>query len=293
MNALDATPEASASGVFSTRIDCGRFAFGGERPLVMGIVNVTPDSFSGDGVGGSAAAAVARARAQIDAGADLIDLGAESSRPGAVPVAADEELRRLLPVVEALRDCGVPLSVDTCKPRVMREVLAAGADMINDIAGFADPESIAAVAASRCGVCVMHMQGEPQTMQRDPHYTDVVGEVAAFLEERARALQAAGVAPSRIVVDPGFGFGKRLQHNVALFRALPRFVASGYAVLVGVSRKSMVGELSGRPVEQRMPASVAAAMLAASRGVRLLRVHDVAATRDALAVLRELGGEGT
>jgi dihydropteroate synthase len=268
---------------------CGRFSFAGDRPLVMGIVNITVDSFSGDGVGDSVESALRRARRQLDAGADLLDLGAESSRPGALPVAENEEVARLLPVIRELAGCGVPLSVDTCKPSVMRAVLDAGADMINDIRGFRGNEAIEAVRGSECAVCVMHMQGEPRTMQSDPQYADVVTEVEDFLLERVRALRAAGVDGERIVLDPGFGFGKRLPHNIALFKALSRFASLGHPLLVGVSRKSMLGEISGRPVEQRLAASVAAALLAARSGARILRVHDVAETVDALAILERLG----
>ena len=250
----------------------------------MGIVNLTPDSFSGDGIGTDAARAVAHAQAQLEAGADLLDIGAESTRPGAAPVAAADELARLLPVLHALRDSPVPVSVDTCKPEVMRAALAEGAAMINDIAALREPGALAAVAASDAAVCLMHMQGEPRTMQTDPRYGDAVEEVAAFLKARADACVAAGIARSRIVLDPGFGFGKTLEHNLALLRHLERFGADGYPVLAGLSRKSMLGAITGRPVDQRVPASVAAAVLAAAHGAAIVRVHDVAATRDALAV---------
>lgn len=250
----------------------------------MGIVNLTPDSFSGDGVGTDVARAVAHAQAQLEAGADLLDIGAESTRPGAAPVAAADELARLLPVLHALRDSPAPVSVDTCKPEVMRAALAEGAAMINDIAALREPGAIAAVAASDAAVCLMHMQGEPRSMQANPQYEDAVAEVAAFLKERADACVAAGIPRSRIVLDPGFGFGKTLEHNLALLRHLERFGADGYPVLAGLSRKSMLGAIIGRPVEQRVHASVAAAVLAAAHGAAIVRVHDVAATRDALAV---------
>lgn len=265
------------------KLRCGKFTLDLSRPRIMGIVNLTPDSFSGDGVGGDAARAVAHARAQIAAGADLVDLGAESSRPGALPVTPEEELARLLPVLEALQDCGVPVSVDTCKPPVMAAALAAGADMINDITGFADPAALRAVAASSCALCIMHMQGTPRTMQHDPHYGDAVAEVGAFLQERVAGCRRAGIADDRLLLDPGFGFGKTLAHNLELFRNMPR-LGGGLPLLVGVSRKSMLGTLTGRPVEERLAASVAAALLAAQRGAAILRVHDVAATRDAMAV---------
>lgn len=255
----------------------------------MGIVNLTPDSFSGDGVGGDAVRALAHAHAQVDAGADILDLGAESSRPGAAPVSAQQEIDRLLPVVEGLRDCGVPLSVDTAKPEVMRAALAAGADMINDIAALRAPGALEAVAASDAAVCLMHMRGEPGTMQRDPRYDDVVAEVAEFLRGRVAAAEAAGIARNRIVIDPGFGFGKTLAHNLALLRRLDSFIGLGVPVLAGISRKSMLGQITGRSVDERVPASVAAALLAVERGAAIVRVHDTAATRDALAVLDALG----
>ncbi len=250
----------------------------------MGIVNLTPDSFSGDGLADNTARAVAHARAQIDAGADLLDLGAESSRPGAIPASLDDELRRLLPVLEALAGCGVPISVDTYKPEVMRAALAAGASMINDIYAFRMPGALAAVAESDCGICLMHMQGEPLTMQQNPVYDDLLGEVRHFLAGRVAAAEAAGVARRRIILDPGFGFGKALAHNVALLRHLPASTLPGLPVLAGLSRKSMLGGITGRAVGERLPASLAAALLALEGGARMLRVHDVAATRDALAV---------
>lgn len=250
----------------------------------MGIVNLTPDSFSGDGFASDVDRAVAHGHALVAAGADLLDLGAESSRPGAPATSLDDELARLLPVLAALRDCGVPLSVDTYKPAVMRAALAAGADMINDIYALRQPGAIEAVAGGRCGICVMHMQGEPRTMQEAPVYADVCKEVADFLAERADCLRDAGIARDRLVLDPGFGFGKTLNHNVALFRALPEMTRQDLPVLVGVSRKAMLGLLTGRAVGDRMVASVTAAVLAAQAGAKIIRVHDVAATRDALAV---------
>jgi dihydropteroate synthase len=267
---------------------CGKFSLALDRPLIMAIVNLTPDSFSGDGL--SAERALAHAREQIAAGADLLDLGAESSRPGATPTPLDEELSRLLPVLAGLADCAVPISVDTYKPEVMRAAIAAGASMINDIYGLRRPGALAAVAGSDVALCLMHMAGEPLTMQQQPFYTDVVGEVRAFLGERVRAAENAGIARERLCVDPGFGFGKTLADNLALLSALPQFVADGLPLLVGMSRKSMLGAITGRPVDARGPASVAAALLAAQRGAHIIRVHDVAATRDALAVWRALEG---
>lgn len=254
----------------------------------MGIVNLTPDSFSGDGTGGDAERAIRHARQQLEAGADILDLGAESTRPGAIQVSDDEELQRLLPVLREVVGWGVPVSVDTYKPAVMRAALAAGVAMINDISALRHPGALAAVAASDCGVCLMHMQGDPGTMQLAPHYDDVVQEVRGFLAERVVACRQAGIADDRIVLDPGFGFGKRLEHNIALFRALTAIAIDGLPLLAGISRKSMLGAITGRPVEQRVAASVAAALLAARNGAKILRVHDVAETRDALAVLAAL-----
>lgn len=255
----------------------------------MGIVNLTPDSLSGDGVVNDPKAAIAHAQAQIAAGADILDIGAESSRPGAIPTSLQEELDRLLPVLDALRDCCVPISVDTYKPEVMRAALACGSSMINDISGFRSPAAIEAVQDSDCGLCVMHMQGEPLTMQAQPEYQDVVAEVDAFLQLQIAQLDAAGIARERLVLDPGFGFGKTLEHNLSLFRALPAWCRE-WPVLVGVSRKTMIGQITGQPVSERMVGSVAAALLAAQSGAHILRVHDVAATRDALAVLAAVNG---
>ncbi|OHC67908.1 MAG: dihydropteroate synthase [Rhodocyclales bacterium RIFCSPLOWO2_02_FULL_63_24] len=265
---------------------CGRFVLNAERPLIMGIVNLSDDSFSGDGLRGDIDGAIAQGRRLVDEGAHILDLGAESSRPGAAPVPVQQEIDRLLPVIEALHDCGVPLSVDSAKPEVMRVALAAGADMINDIAALRAPGALDIVAASTAGICLMHMQGEPGTMQEDPHYVDVVAEVADFLAERVAAAEAAGIALSRIAVDPGFGFGKTLEHNIALLRRLDELVVPGLPLLVGFSRKSMLGLLTGRPATERIYAGVAAHVLAVMRGARIVRVHDVAATRDALAVLQ-------
>ena len=272
-----------------TILHCGRFRLSLDRPLVMGIVNVTPDSFAGDGTGADVEFAIRHARHQLDAGADILDIGAESSRPGAVPASVDEELHRLLPVLSEVTGWGVPVSVDTCKSEVMEAALAAGVAMINDITALADPDSLAAVAAGDCAVCLMHMQGEPGTMQAAPHYDDVVTEVQAFLAARVARCRAAGIADERIVLDPGFGFGKTLAHNIGIFRRLTAIGCDGFPLLVGISRKSMLGAITGRPVEQRQTASVAAALLAVQRGARIVRVHDVAETVDALAVLAALG----
>lgn len=254
----------------------------------MGIVNVTPDSFSDGGVLASHEAAIDYARRLVTDGADLLDIGGESTRPGAQPVSIEQELQRVLPVIAGVRALGVPVSVDTSKPEVMRGVLAAGADMINDVAGFRANGAFETVAASGCAVCIMHMQGEPRTMQADPRYVDVVAEVGEYLGQRALAAESAGIARDRIVVDPGFGFGKTLDHNLELLRNLGRIEAFGWPVLAGLSRKSMLGRITGRDVTDRVHASVAAALLAVSNGARIVRVHDVRATRDALAVYEAL-----
>ena len=263
---------------------CADFTLEFDRPLVMGIVNLSPDSFSGDGLASDAAKAIAHAHRQIEAGADLLDIGGESSRPGAFPISVEEELRRLIPVLEELAGCGVPLSVDSYKPEVMRAALRHGASMINDIYALRMPGALAAVADSDCAVCLMHMQGEPLTMQKQPYYTDVVAEVQAFLRNRLAMARAAGIASERLLIDPGFGFGKTLNHNLELLRHLDELSVEGRPLLVGISRKSMLGTVTARPVEDRLAASIAAALLAAQRGASILRVHDVAQTRDALAI---------
>jgi len=270
----------------SQNFHCGRYVLNAGRPLIMGIVNLSDDSFSGDGLRGDPDAAVAQGLRMIEEGAHILDLGAESSRPGATPVPAQQEIDRLLPVIEGLRDCGVPLAVDTVKPAVMRAVLAAGADMINDINALRAPGALEIVAGSRAAICLMHMQGEPATMQSAPHYDNIVTEVAEFLGERIAAAEAAGIGLNRIAVDPGFGFGKTLEHNIELLRRLGELVVPGLPLLVGMSRKSMLGLLTGREAAERVHAGVAAHVLAVERGARILRVHDVAATRDAMAVLQ-------
>lgn len=267
---------------------CGKHVLDASRPLVMGIVNVTDDSFSGDGLKGDVRAAILRGKRLVDEGADMLDLGAESSRPGANPISADQEIDRLLPVIDGLRDLDVPLSVDTVKPAVMSAVLRAGVDMINDINALRAPGAIEAVAASRAAVCLMHMQGVPANMQHDPRYDDVVTEVAEFLADRVAAAEAAGIALNRICVDPGFGFGKSLDHNLELLRRLSELSVPGMPVLVGLSRKSMIGLLTGRAVDERVAGCLAAMVAAALRGARIFRVHDVAPTRDALAVISAL-----
>lgn len=247
----------------------------------MGIVNVTPDSFS-DG-GRSSLQALDHARRLIDEGADILDIGGESTRPGAQAVSEQEELERILPVLEGLQGCGVPISVDTMKPAVMRAVLAAGAAMINDVRALQTPGALDAVRDSDCAICLMHMQGEPRRMQDAPQYRDVVAEVYDFLVVRIAACEVAGIARARLCIDPGFGFGKTLEHNLALLRGLPR-LAELAPVLVGVSRKRMIGEMTGRAVEDRLAGSVAAALRAVENGAAIVRVHDVAATVDALKI---------
>ena len=271
---------------------CGEYSLSLESPLVMGVVNVTPDSFSDGGRYVDPLLATAHARRLIDEGVDIIDIGGESTRPGSHCVTLEEERRRVLPVVESLRDCGVPLSVDTQKPELMLEAIAAGASMVNDINALRAPAALSAVAGTHAAICMMHMSGDPQTMQDDPHYEDVVAEVGAFLMERVEAAERCGIARERLVIDPGFGFGKSYEHNLALLRNLGEFVALGVPVLVGLSRKSMLGRITGRDAGERVIASVAAALIAAQKGARILRVHDVAATRDALAVLRSVSANG-
>jgi len=273
-----------------TPLACGRFELALDRPLVMGVVNVTPDSFSDGGLYAHADAAIAHARRLIGEGADLVDIGGESTRPGAAPVSPADEIARVAPVLEALRDAGRPLSVDTRRPEVMRAALALGADMINDVEGFRSRAAIDAVAGGRAALCVMHMLGDPSTMQHAPVYRDVVSQVHGFLQDRLQRLGEAGVSPARVVLDPGIGFGKTQEDNLRLLRALPALCAAGRPVLVGVSRKSLIGHLTGRPLDERLAGSLAAMLAAAARGARILRVHDVAASRDALAVWQAIEG---
>lgn len=282
-------PTAAFSPPIPEPLQCGRFKLSFERPLVMGILNVTPDSFSDGGQYAMHGDALRQAERMMLEGADIIDIGGESTRPGAPPVPLDEELERVIPLIEQLRGANVPLSVDTYKPEMMRRALNAGADLINDIWGFRMPGAIDAVRDSDCGLCVMHMLGEPQTMQLgEPAYGDVVSEVSEFLNERVTALRQAGIARERISVDPGFGFGKAVvEHNYALLVRLADSAPPAdppYPILAGMSRKSMIGAVTGRPAAERVAGSVAAAVLAAERGAAILRVHDVAQTVDALKV---------
>ena len=263
---------------------CGQYKFELDRPLVMGIINVTPDSFSDGGQHLQHEVAIAHAQQIISDGADIIDIGGESTRPGAQPVGIQEELDRVLPVIEALRGINVPISIDTCKPAVMRAAIAAGAQMVNDINALQDVSAMNAVAATNVAVCLMHKQGTPQTMQQQPEYTEVVAEVRDFLRERIAAAETAGIGPERIVIDPGFGFGKTLAHNLGLLRGLEAFSALGVPVLAGLSRKSMLGAITGRDVSHRISASVAAALIAVQRGASIVRVHDVRETVDALKI---------
>jgi len=251
----------------------------------MGILNVTPDSFSDGGQFQSLELALSHAEQMIAEGVDIIDIGGESTRPGVHPVPLEEELRRVMPVLYALRDCGKPLSIDTYKPEVMREAIVAGVDMVNDINGFRAPGALSALKGSECALCIMHMQREPLTMQQGPEYQDVCSEVALFLRERVDAIVGQGIHRDRLCIDPGFGFGKTLEHNLQLLKNLSCLAEDiGLPLLVGLSRKSMLGAITGKPVEQRMTNSVAAALAAVARGAHIVRVHDVAETVDALKI---------
>lgn len=267
---------------------CGRYEFDLSRPLIMGIVNVTPDSFSDGGKFLAREAAIAHALCLHGQGADLLDVGGESTRPGADDVSVEEELSRVLPVVEAMVARNFPVSIDTQKPLVMQAAVAAGACLINDVNALQADGAMAVAAASDVGICLMHRQGTARTMQIDPHYDDVVAEVKAFLLTRANAAVAAGIARTRIILDPGFGFGKTRAHNVTLVNALSELAAAGFPILAGLSRKSLLGQFTGRLPEERLAASVAAAIIAVQKGAAIIRVHDVAATKDALTVLGAL-----
>ena len=270
-------------------LDCKGKPLDLSRPGLMGVLNITPDSFSDGGAFVDPDRAVARALAMEAEGADIIDVGGESTRPGADPVPEAEERARVLPVIEALQSrLKVPISIDTQKPGVMRAAVAAGAGLINDVNALRAPGALEAAAGCGVPVCLMHMRGDPRSMQENPRYGDVVAEVEAFLLERAAACEVAGIARERILLDPGFGFGKSVEQNLALLAGLPRLTQAGYPVLAGLSRKSMIGRITGAPVGERLPGSLALALLAAQRGARLLRVHDVAATRQALDLLLAL-----
>ena len=270
-----------------TTLRCGAKTLDLARPVVMGVVNVTPDSFSDGGRFLPVEAAVAQGVRLAEEGAAIVDIGGESTRPGAAPVSVEEELGRVVPVVEGLSKA-VPqaiISVDTSKPEVIRQALAAGAGLINDVRALSEPGALEAVAAGDCAVCLMHMQGDPQTMQRSPGYVDVVKEVKAYLQERVQKCLAAGISADRILLDPGFCFGKTLEHNLELLRRLEELRLEGLPLLVGLSRKSIVGTLTGRSVADRIHGSVALAVVAALNGASIIRAHDVAATVDALKIV--------
>lgn len=257
----------------------------GGRAAIMGILNITPDSFSDGGLFLGRDRAVAHALAMAADGADIIDVGGESTRPGAVAVSVDEELARTIPVIEAVRAATeLPISIDTSKPEVMRAAVAAGASLINDVRALREPGALAAAAGLGVPVCLMHMQGAPRTMQANPVYGDVVAEVRQFLADRIAACEAAGIPRSRLIVDPGFGFGKTVAHNLALLRGLPALAGLGCPVLAGLSRKSLIGAVLGLPVDERLHASVALALIAVQNGASIVRVHDVRATRDAVRI---------
>ena len=263
---------------------CGAHVLDLSVPRVMGILNVTPDSFADGGRHFDPARALDHARQMISDGAAIIDIGGESTRPGAKPVSEADELARVIPLVAALSSEAALVSIDTMKPAVMRAAIAAGAAMVNDVRALQTRGALETVAASNAAVCLMHIQGEPRTMQADPHYDDVVREVRDFLVERALTCEAAGIARDRIVIDPGFGFGKTMAHNLILLRSLPVLTQTGYPVLAGLSRKATIGRITGRDVSERMAGSVAAALAAVARGAAIVRVHDVRETVDALNV---------
>jgi len=286
---MASTKERSSFVLFPATIPmqlhCGNFKLDLTQPSVMGIVNVTPDSFSDGGRHVSVASAIEHAHRLIEDGAGMLDIGGESTRPGAAEVSEQEELDRVLPVIEGLRGIAVPISIDTWKPAVMLAAIKVGATMVNDVNALQAEGALQVVAASDVAVCLMHKQGTPQSMQLQPDYHDVVSEVAGFLGRRVADAVDAGISRERIVIDPGFGFGKTLAHNLALLRALASFGSLGVPVLAGVSRKSMLGAITGRDVNERLAASVTAAMLAVQRGAAIVRVHDVRETVDALKIL--------
>jgi dihydropteroate synthase len=273
------------------RLQCGHHTLNLDIPVVMGVLNVTPDSFYDGGRFAELPAALAQAERLAGEGAAIIDVGGESTRPGAASVDVDEELRRVIPVIERLVGrLAVPVSVDTSKPEVMRAAIAAGASMINDVTALRAPGAIDAVAGSDVALCLMHMQGEPRTMQKEPRYTDVLVEVRDFLRGRVACCVEAGISVSRLVIDPGFGFGKTLEHNLELLRRLPELAADGYPVMAGLSRKSMIGKLTGRTDGERLGGSLALATLAVLSGARIVRAHDVAPTVDAIRIVVAMGG---
>ncbi|QJR82474.1 dihydropteroate synthase [Alteromonas pelagimontana] len=258
-------------------------------PQVMGILNVTPDSFSDGGAHNSLDAAVLKAKAMIREGASIIDVGGESTRPGAPEITEEEELERVIPVIKRLRqETDVVISIDTSKATVMREAVAVGAGLINDVRALQEPGAMQAAVNAQVPVCLMHMKGQPRTMQQNPQYSDVVAEVIEFLQERITECVEAGISKENIILDPGFGFGKNLEHNYQLLAQLPRLIATGYPVLVGVSRKSMIGQLLNKPVGERLAGGIAIATVAAQMGAQVFRVHDVAETVDAIKIINKL-----
>jgi dihydropteroate synthase len=271
--------------------NCGRFQLDLSKPRVMGIVNVTPDSFSDGGKFNTTEKAIEHALQLVEEGAEILDIGGESTRPGASPVPLDEELKRVIPVIEGLRGVGVPLSIDTYKPQVMQAAITAGADIVNDVCALREPQALEIVAASQVGVCLMHMQGRPQTMQADPQYDDVVSEVRKFLKDRLNAAEQAGIGRSRIVLDPGFGFGKRTAHNLTLLNHLNDIQALGLPLLIGLSRKSVLGQVVGSAVDERIHASIAASVVSVMKGANIVRVHDVKPTIDALKIVQAVMNE--
>lgn len=267
-------------------LQCGKFQLDLAQPRVMGIVNVTPDSFSDGGQYAATDLAVAHAQRLIAEGADILDIGGESTRPGAEPVSLQEELRRVIPVIEALsKVTTVPLSIDTYKPQVMQAAIQVGVDMVNDIRALQETNALEIVANSNVGICLMHMQGLPQTMQLNPSYKDVVAEVQQFLAARVAACLAHGVSKNRIMLDPGFGFGKTKEHNIALIQHLDKLTDLGYPLLVGLSRKSVLGKIAGGDEQQRLHAGLAASVISVMKGAKVVRVHDVKATVDALKIV--------
>lgn len=269
------------------KLHCAQHTLNLTRPHVMGIVNVTPDSFSDGGQYAQTAQAVAHALSLVAQGADILDIGGESTRPNATPVSLQEELDRVIPVIEALvGQINIPISIDTYKPAVMQAAIAAGASIVNDVRALQEPGAVEVAAASDVAVCLMHMQGTPQTMQVNPHYADVTAEVTAFLLQRVKVCEQAGIDKHRIMLDPGFGFGKTRAHNISLIQQLDTLVALGFPLLVGLSRKSVLGQVTGNDVDARVHASVAAAVVAAMKGAHIVRVHDVKATVEALKVVQ-------